>query len=149
MAGSKWCTACGAENSATAGFCKACGKPMGGNAPQGTPQENAPKTDGFQAQNRSQQSYGFQGQGSSQFQTKPQLKPQNSAGLGFSAYISIVAIVIGVVLFFFGQQQLDSYAGLTWYYTDEAAMGNALRAFGGFCCILGVIGLIRYFIMKK
>ena len=160
---SKWCTQCGMENDAEASFCKSCGKPMS-NTPRVTGQSNTMPTSsqedraddrqshGFQNQNASQSGYGFPNQGSqrpSQFQAKPKLKPENGAALGFSAYISVVVLIVGVVLFFIGQQQLDSYAGLTWYYTEEAAMGNALRAGGGLCCILGVIGLIRYFVVKK
>lgn len=161
--GSKWCTQCGAENDAEASFCRSCGKPMingsraSGQSNTATTNPQEESTDnrqgrGFQSKDVSQLGYGFQNQGAqrpTQFQTKPKLKPENGAGLGFSAYVSVVVLIMGVILFFIGQQQLDSYAGLTWYYTEEAAIGNALRAGGGLCCILGVIGLIRYFVVKK
>lgn len=163
MAGSKWCTQCGAENDALAAFCRSCGKAMDGATQAGRQASAAPTAPrqgrgasqqgyGFQSQATSNSGYGFQsrvGQEPGQFQTKPKLKPENGAGLGFSAYLSVVALIMGVVLFFFGQQQLDSYAGLTWYYTKEAAVGNALRVSGGLCCILGAVGLIRYFVVKK
>lgn len=163
MADSKWCTQCGAENDVMAAFCKSCGKSMNG-ATQGIGQSSAMSMGSqygqvenqqgyrFQNQNASQSGYGFQNkdtQTPAHFQTKPKLKPENGAGLGFSAYISVVALIIGVILFFAGQQLLDSYAGLTWYYKEEAAMGNFLRGGGGLCCILGIVGLIRYFIVKK
>lgn len=154
MAGSKWCTQCGSENDASAVFCKSCGKPMASGAAQGGQQSSNMAASNMPGQSTNLQGYGFQNQQSNdanRFQTKPKLKPQNSAGLGFSVYISIVALVIGVILFFFGQQQVDAYSGYPWYdpYESKAQLGSFLRAIGGICCLGGIIGLVRYFIMKK
>lgn len=154
MANSKWCTQCGAENDADASFCRSCGKPMASGAAQGGRQASNMAAGNMPRQGANMHGYGFQNQRSnhaSQFQTKPKLKPLNSAGLGFSAYMAVVALVIGAILFFFGQQQVDAYSGYPWYdpYESKAQLGSFLRAIGGICCLGGIIGLVRYFIMKK
>lgn len=147
----KWCRACGAENDASSSFCQSCGRSLDNNNDIQTASNSKDKVS---SQNTGQPAYGFQNQPSqapNQFQTKKKLRPQNSAALGFSAYISVVVIIIGIILFLFGQHQVDEYSGYFWYepYENRAQLGSFLRAIGGIGCIGGIVGVVRYYLKKK
>lgn len=164
MTDSRLCRACNTENEATATFCKQCGKPLINNEAQSVAQADITQIDEPKKQsqqdlgsqtppgnNAGQASWGFQNQltqSPNQSQGKPKAKLTINSAQGLSAYVSVVALILGALLFLLGQQVLDSYAGLTWYYTEEAARGNLLRVSGGLCCILGIIGLVRYYVKK-
>lgn len=166
MAVLKWCKACGAENNVDASYCKACGEYLGDFAAGNAWQDGSVQMRGFANRDVSQlggsqsqptiqqQSSGFQNQvkqNQFQFQQKPGLRPENGAMLGFTAFLSIVALLIGVGLFFFGQQQIDTYSGFPWYepYESKVRMGSLLRIIGGVACLGGIVGLLRYFMMRK
>lgn len=139
-----FCPKCGNELADNASFCAKCGAEI---SSDNTSVSEAAKGDSPQPSLRQGQSTGFGFQ--SQTSSKPKLKPEQVAA---SVYISAaVPIVLGVVLFLFGQYLVSQYSGFSWYepYTQKAGMGTLFEIIGALCCLVGAFRLAQFFMKKK
>lgn len=143
----KYCRKCGSENSGSSQFCTACGSPFEAPASAAHKNNAVPPAEGrLEGSNRNkpdaptaQKPYGFN--------SKPKLKTVSTTQL--VGYIALIAI--GIVVFFIGQQQVDTYSGFPWYepYQSKAEQGSLLRVLGAIACIGGILGFVRFYFRKQ